>query len=285
MKVKKKHIFLIGSVIFAILIICFLVLLALISRYNISANDAEGFVRSGFLQNMAEKEDIIKYNSENQNAIDILHYGIYIELIPKKELIDSKVVIKGVKNLDRLDEIILNFNDGFKISYVLLNEKEIKYKYNQDKIIIPFYSDIEDTFKVEIKYKGSPESLGFGSFTFGENNDLPVVYSLNEPIFASTWFPCNDTPSDKSLSDVYITNDSSMVSVSNGLLIGTKINGNKKTYHWKTNYPISTYLISLYSAKYKSFNEGICKMKRIKSILKTYNKITCRSKTTIYASN
>src|SRR5690606_267886 len=90
-------------------------------------------------------------------------------------------------------------------------------------------------------------------FVFGEVNGQSLVYNISEPIYAPTWFPCDDDPSDKALLDIEITNDSQYVSVSNGKLINVELRGNKKAYHYKTVYPISTYLIAVYSAQYKSF--------------------------------
>ena len=110
-----------------------------------------------------------------------------------------------------------------------------------------------DTFTIEIKYKGTPQRSGFDGFVFGNVNGKSLVYNISEPIYASTWFPCDDDPADKALLDVEITNDSQFVSVSNGLLVSETNNGNKKTYHYKTVYPISTYLIAVYSAPYKTF--------------------------------
>ncbi|MFN3695673.1 MAG: hypothetical protein ACK4UV_11745, partial [Ignavibacterium sp.] len=77
-----------------------------------------------------------------------------------------------------------------------------------------------------------------------------------EPNYAPSWFPCDDDPEDKALLDIEITNDSSFVSVSNGKLVEIRNSGSKKTYHWKSNYPISTYLIAVYSSKYVSFTEN-----------------------------
>ncbi|MDP2366302.1 MAG: M1 family metallopeptidase, partial [Ignavibacteria bacterium] len=55
--------------------------------------------------------------------------------------------------------------------------------------------------------------------------------------------------------DIEITNDSQYVSVSNGILKTITLNGHKKTYHYQTVYPISTYLVCVYSAHYKTFND------------------------------
>ncbi|MDH7604582.1 MAG: M1 family metallopeptidase, partial [Melioribacter sp.] len=114
---------------------------------------------------------------------------------------------------------------------------------------------LKDTSELKIIYEGEPKRLGFGSFCFEEVNGQSFVYTISEPFYASTWFPCIDKPDDKALTDIYITNDSSYVSLSNGKLMQVISNNSKKTYHWKTYYPISTYLIALYSAKYKSYKE------------------------------
>ena len=112
-----------------------------------------------------------------------------------------------------------------------------------------------DTFSIEIHYEGTPKRAGLSSFVFGEINGRSAVYNLSEPTFSSTWYPCNDLPDDKALADIYITNDSVYTSVSNGALVNEEITGGRKTFHWKILYPISTYLICLYSSVYVSFTD------------------------------
>ncbi|MCK7517771.1 MAG: hypothetical protein MZV64_08695 [Ignavibacteriales bacterium] len=130
----------------------------------------------------------------------------------------------------------------------MLSSPEIKTEY-----LLNLSEDLVDTFEIEIVYKGTPKRSGFDGFVFGEVNGQSLVYNISEPIYAPTWFPCDDDPSDKAMLDIEITNDSQFVSVSNGNLIDVKTNGAKKTYHYKTEYPISTYLVAVYSAPYKSF--------------------------------
>ncbi|MEJ2103810.1 MAG: M1 family metallopeptidase [Ignavibacteriaceae bacterium] len=82
---------------------------------------------------------------------------------------------------------------------------------------------------------------------------MTTLYNLSEPNYASSWFPCNDVPFDKTLLDMRITNDSSAISVSNGNLVQIINNGSRRTYHWRSEYPISTYLIAIYSSDYVYF--------------------------------
>jgi len=197
------------------------------------------------------------YISENQKMIDVLHYDLNIDLYPDQKTLKGAAGIT-MKLLDKnLKSIDLNFYDNMKISKILLNGAEKDFINEKTRLTIPLTNQESsgDSLLVKIIYEGKPLRAGLGALTFGEINSNSVVYNLNEPIYASTWFPCNDMPSDKALLDIYITNDSSKTSVSNGKLIEVTGNGKRKTYHWRTVYPISTYLICIYSADYMNFTD------------------------------
>jgi aminopeptidase N len=142
-----------------------------------------------------------------------------------------------------------------EIESILLNDMAVEYIHENFKLLIFDDSKIKEEFKIEISYSGSPQNLGMGSFNFVNEYNRNYVYSLNEPVYASTWFPCNDLPNDKAQARISITNDSSAVSISNGILENIEIINHKKKYSWKTVYPISTYLIAVYSGEYKKFSQ------------------------------
>ncbi len=195
------------------------------------------------------------YISQNQYNTDILHYDLRFDLFPEKKLLVGKAKIKGTfkdKNLPKLD---LNFYDNMKINYLTLNGEEVSYFHEGTRLSIPFEDEIIDTFVVEIHYEGKPKRIGLSAFVFGEINGRSVIYNLSEPTYSSTWYPCNDIPDDKALADIHITNDSIYTSVSNGVLINEEIIRGRKTANWKILYPISTYLISIYSSEYVNFKD------------------------------
>ncbi len=255
MKVKKNKLLIWSLSILIALVILFVAILFLFAKFNIGFTEGKIFLKNGLSTNFASLKKLEEYNANIKSDIDILHYDIKIELLPKEEMIIGDVLITGVIKNKSIKKIKLNFYDNFDISSLTLNQKKINYEYNADKLIIPNLISQSDTFNIQVKYKGEPESLGFGSFNFEEYNGSKVIYTLNEPIYASTWFPCNDTPTDKVLTDLSITGDSSMTSVSNGVLTKVTTYKGKRTFHWKTKYPISTYLISIYSAKYTNFSD------------------------------
>ncbi|MGA7721241.1 MAG: M1 family metallopeptidase [Ignavibacteriaceae bacterium] len=195
------------------------------------------------------------YASGNQYKINVLHYFINVDLYPAEKTLKGDVIITG-KFLDKnINQIDLNFYDNMKISSLLLNGKVSSFTENGRRLSIPLYGSRPDSFEVHVVYSGTPKHLGFSSFVFGEINGKSCTYNLSEPNYASTWFPCNDIPSDKALVDIKITNDSSEVSASNGKLVSITGSGSRKTYYWKTVYPISTYLIGLYSSNYVNFSD------------------------------
>lgn len=195
------------------------------------------------------------YISRNQHKTDIIHYDLSVDLYPKEKHLKGIAVITGTFTEEGISSLDLNFYDNMKINFLALNGEETSFLHTGTKLSIPLDVGEVDTFRVEVRYEGTPKSIGLSSFVFGEINGRSVVYNLNEPVYASTWFPCNDIPYDKALTDVRITNDSIYTSVSNGILLTESLEKNRKTAHWRTIYPISTYLISIYSSEYVNFTD------------------------------
>ncbi len=188
-----------------------------------------------------------------KSYIDVLHYNIKISLHPKDKYITGETGILFLVKSKENKELKIDFYENMQIDILKLNGKKVEFEREDNEIIIELNSRLPDTSKLEINYKGTPLQKGFGSFNFEHLENSYFVYTMNEPTFASTWFPCNDRPNDKALVDIYIENDSNYVSLSNGKLIKINKNADKKIYHWKTYYPISTYLIAIYSGDYQSY--------------------------------
>ena len=193
------------------------------------------------------------YIDHRQFNQDVLHYTIKISLNTTEQQIAGDVSL-NMKFIDLPSGVILlNLYDNLTIDSLLVDGKtaEFMLKGRRLAVTLPTEYSPADTFTVRVLYHGKPKNLGYSSFKFGEINGNQLVGTLSEPEFASTWFPCNDRPDDKAFLDMYIKNDSSFTSVSNGILAEVISDSSYKIYHWQTLYPISTYLICLYSSKYE----------------------------------
>ncbi|HVP38657.1 MAG TPA: M1 family metallopeptidase [Candidatus Saccharimonadales bacterium] len=84
-------------------------------------------------------------------------------------------------------------------------------------------------------------------------------YTFSEPSNARYWFPSYDQPWDKATSEIHATVPDTMVVASNGVQTAAPtVNSaaHKKTYHWATNYPITTYLMSVAIGHYVQLTDS-----------------------------
>jgi aminopeptidase N len=121
--------------------------------------------------------------------------------------------------------------------------------------------DMGELIDITVSYGGTPPNVNFGAFSFqthgaGTPTAGPIVSSLSEPDFAPAWWPCLDRPDDKAIVDMDLRVPSTLTGVSNGLLVANILNGDgTRTFQWRSNYPISTYLVSVAISNYVTWTD------------------------------
>ena len=121
----------------------------------------------------------------------------------------------------------------------------------------------DEIFTLTIAYTGTSYSTAFGSIEVGTQYGTPIVATLSEPYYAFTWWPAKDGDmgvpgdnSDKATVEFNITVPNNYVAPSNGLLSSVDtLSGNRKRYHWATDYPITTYLVSFAATNYNTWTQ------------------------------
>ncbi len=115
-------------------------------------------------------------------------------------------------------------------------------------------------FTAKIYYKGLPPGGGGGFFNgithSVSGSGTHMVFTISDPYVAKNWWPCKQSIPDKIDSvDMFITVPRGVVDGSNGLLVNvdTSTVSGFATYHWKTNYKIDYYLISVAIARYTQY--------------------------------
>jgi aminopeptidase N len=126
------------------------------------------------------------------------------------------------------------------------------------KINLPEIVPIGQLDSISVKYQGAPNSTGFGSFTQGTHNGVPILWTLSEPYGAKVWWPCKQDLTDKidSVDIIVKTPDAYRVG-SNGKLISETPEGDLMVYHWKHRYPITAYLVAIAVTNYEVFSDFV----------------------------
>ena len=84
----------------------------------------------------------------------------------------------------------------------------------------------------------------------------PIIANMSQPGYAQSWWPCKDKPGDKFLVSMKLTVPDNLIGVSNGTLVSeTPAEPGWKTYAWREDYPIATYLVSVAISDYVLLEE------------------------------
>ena len=123
-----------------------------------------------------------------------------------------------------------------------------------------------ETFALTVEYTGNsvclPESIG--SITVDtQPDDTPVVATLSQPYYAYSWWPVKEGDAgmpgdntDKYTIELDITVPDNFTVPANGLLqVAETLPGNRKHYHWASNYPIAPSLVCFAATEYNTWTE------------------------------
>ena len=192
--------------------------------------------------------------ANGDTTINITYYKLDLIVTTHPDYLKGAVTVNTEVSYPSITSFYLSLSNHLTVDSIKSGNISLSFTHLNDKLEITLnriYIQSED-LSVTIFYQGLPTATGFGSFVFGSNNSMPVIWSLSEPFGAKDWFPNKNVPSDKAdSSDIWITCQDSLTAVSNGVLEEIISNANgTKTFKWKSRYPIANYLISIAITNY-----------------------------------
>ena len=158
--------------------------------------------------------------------------------------------------LSDINAVTFDMATALTVSSVTMNSTSLTFSQSNYELNINLPSTVTtgNSATVVITYAGSPPQAE-GAFTRGTHSGTPVIFTLSEPFGARDWWPCKQDLNDKIESfDMYITCPDTYIGVSNGLLQSSVTSGGFTTRHFRHNYPIPAYLISLNVTNYTTYN-------------------------------
>ncbi|MBK9270236.1 MAG: T9SS type A sorting domain-containing protein [Saprospiraceae bacterium] len=192
---------------------------------------------------------------------DLIYARLEFSIDPAVIFLDAKATLHFTPTVASIDSLVLDFSQKLNIEAIHFRNQIASFRW-LDSFSLSIHLldglDIIHLDSIQIKYSGSPDQTGFGSFTNGVHMDTPVLWTLSEPYGARTWWPCKQDLTDKLDSlDVHIQCPKSYSAVSNGLLVNRQSNDSSATFHWRHRYPITAYLVGIAITNYQSFSDFV----------------------------
>ena len=141
------------------------------------------------------------------------------------------------------------------ISAVTVNGKTAKFTTTDAKLIVELGRDakIGEKFDVDIRYTGNPKKGLY--FVLPDKNypDRPKeVWTQGESEDTRYYIPIYDCPNARPTSEMIVTVPKEWIVVSNGKLVSVTNSGaDNKTWDWRQDKPLSTYLISVVAGEFR----------------------------------
>lgn len=205
-------------------------------------------------------------SGETRNrSYHVLHYDINVTLYDMTKSLDGTVATTFVPLVPGLQNVVFDAGD-MKIARVTDKKgRELKFVSTPESLSIdlgrPYALDEQAT--VAIEYSCVPtQGLTFNNTDLKIPGKRPQIWSQGEETTNHYWFPCYDYPNDKATCEVTATVNARYELLSNGTLLGVKSNtkDKTKTFHWKQDKPISSYLVMIAAGEYTILRDRVGKL-------------------------
>ncbi len=206
--------------------------------------------------------ETLKYQASNTRTFDLIHTTLDVRFDWEKQQLSGKAELTLKPYFYATNKLTLDAK-GFDLLAVSLKKdgklQSLKYTYDNKKIYIELDKKYtrNETLTVWVDYVAKPEELeaeGSAAITdakglyfinpLGEEKDKPKqIWTQGETESSSCWFPTIDSPNENMTQDIKITVDSRYSTLSNGLLVSSRPNGDgTRTDQWKQIKPHAPYL-------------------------------------------
>ncbi len=197
-----------------------------------------------------------------RDCYDVGYYRLEVKVDPVSKSIEGRVGIfaKATRPFSRLQ---LDLFPEMKIKSIKYQGKKLRYERQHAAVFVDFPQDVKGSFSLEVSYAGTPIVAEFapwdGGFVWAEDDDgNPWIGIACEGMGASSWWPNKDHLSDEPDSmDIIAEVPAGLVCVSNGDLMNVQENSKTTSYHWKVDYPINNYNVTLNIADYVHFSDTL----------------------------
>lgn len=188
------------------------------------------------------------HSEYSSNPINVLHYDVNLFIDPERRELSGTARLELIQTDRKASEFSLDLLQ-LKVDSVYMNGKTVSFEQTSEKLVLSFDND---HLYLSIFYHGQPGNDGAGGFFFKDSVFYTFGEGLNSnpPSMFRYWVPSHDVPDDKATLTMTVTVPRDFDLLSNGELVSLIENDSTRTFKWKEDDPIATYLIALAAADY-----------------------------------
>lgn len=193
-------------------------------------------------------------------GFEVTHYDLDLTYRVEPNMLQGEAILH-IRALEDFDKLTLDLGGAMVARRITAKHapRVAKFRLSAGKLRLTFADTIaeDQEFELHIRYGGSPRPLRtpWGEIGWEETDSGSLVAS--QPNGAPSWFPCDDTPSEKATYDICITADDPFVVISNGKLVSRRSAGGSMTrWHYRVKHPMATYLATVQIGEYSEIDLG-----------------------------
>ncbi len=202
-------------------------------------------------------------NSRRDLEFHVRHYKIALGVDFERKMLEGRATLTIESLRDSLHEVVLDAAE-LRIAAVRSGRRRASHAVEGHKlrVTLPKALNVGERTTVEIDYSTRPrKGFTFTGPTEAEPNRSPCGWSQGQADDSHWWIPCLESTESRATLEMNVTAPAGFTTVSNGRLIGKRINRRAKTVTWRwrqdTEHPV--YLTSLVVGKYVVLKDKIGK--------------------------
>jgi len=216
------------------------------------------------------------YQKSYTKYFDLVHTRLELNPLWKEKAMNGQAAIILRPHFYPTDSLVLDAKrmDVFEVALLSSGNKKTPLSYTYDSLQLHIalgrtYTR-DESLTIFIRYKSNPERLPSGGgeairsekglyfidVDSTDENRPTQFWTQGETESNSAWFPTIEDPGQRMTQEIYLTVDTAMTTLSNGLLISTTNNNDgTKTDYWKSSLPSAPYLSMIAAGNYAVVRE------------------------------
>lgn len=249
-----------------------------VSETQTSATQPRGDIEAQPSSTQKEEKVIERpiYKASTTILTDLKHTQLEVNFDWDKSQMNGVATLTCSPHFYATDSLILDAQ-SMDIIWVKIDNKPLNFKYTDaEKLRIGLDKKYtkDEKYTVTIKYIAKPEdkiiegssaiTSNKGLFFINPKNkngeEMPQIWTQGETQANSVWFPTIDSPNQKSTEEILMTVNDKYKTLSNGLLISSKENGDgTRTDDWKQDLPHAPYLFMMAVGEFSVIKDSYTK--------------------------